>query len=98
MKTICRLADFERPNISLYIFDDDTRVAVGDVSTVVGLPARPDLIIMDCTKDNCVLHEGVEQPIAYKGWKYTYTEEDGWAIDEEWPALRARLARTSSQD
>lgn len=95
MKTICRLADFERPNISLYIFEDDTPVFIQSDRTVVGIPSKPDLVVLDCNQDNCVLHENVEEPDAYKGWKYTYTEEDGWVVDEEWPALRARLARAS---
>ena len=92
MKTICRLADFENgENISLYLYGDDKEVTVGDDRTVIGSLNSPELIIMDCTTENCVLHEGVEEPDNWFGWKYTYTSDDGWQVHEGWPALRTQI-------
>ena len=84
MKTICRLADFSVPNVSLYLFEDAKPVTIEADRTVVGDPASPDLIIMDCTTSNCVLHEGVTDPADWFGWKYTYTDADGWVLNPDW--------------
>lgn len=84
MKTICRLSDFEVPNVSLYLFDDDTQVTVNDDFTIVGDPAQPSFFVMDCNTQNCVLHEGVTDPGEWYGWKYTYTDADGWALNPGW--------------
>lgn len=89
MKTICRLADYEKgENISLYLFGDNTEVVVGDDKTVIGPVSAPELLIMDCTTADCVLHVDVEEPDNWYGWKYTYTPDDGWVIAESWPKLR----------
>ena len=89
MKTICRLADHENgANISLYLFGDDKEVTVGDDRTVIGPLDKPELIILDCTTADCVLHEGVEEPDNWFGWKYTYTSDDGWQVAETWADLR----------
>ena len=47
MKTICRLADFQVPNVSIYLFDDAKPVSIEADRTVIGDPASPDLIVMD---------------------------------------------------
>lgn len=84
MKTICRLPDFQVPNVSLYLFDDAKPVSVEADRTVIGDPANPDLIVMDCNTSNCVLHEGVTNPDDWFGWKYTYTNADGWVLNPGW--------------
>ncbi len=84
MKTICRLADFQTPNVSLYLFEDAKPVSVETDRTVVGDPANPDLIIMDCNTSNCVLEEGVTDPGDWFGWKYTYTANGGWTLNPTW--------------
>jgi hypothetical protein len=84
MKTICRLPDFEVPNVSLYLYSDDTPISVESDRTVIGDPANPSLYILDCTTSNCVLHEGVSEPLDWYGWKYTYTDEDGWELNPKW--------------
>lgn len=84
MKTICRLADFRLPNVSLYLFEDIKPVSVDADRTVVGDPANPDLIIMDCNTSNCVIKEGVAEPVDWFGWKYTYTDAAGWVLNPNW--------------
>lgn len=84
MKTICRLADFEVPNVSLYLISDTTAVNIQDDMTIVGDPAAPELYIMDCNTSNCVLHEGVSDPGDWTGWKYTYTTSGGWELNPDW--------------
>ena len=84
MKTICRLADFDTPNVSLYLFDDSVPVNIEADRTVVGPEANPSFIVLDCTTSNCVLHEGVDDPGDWEGWKYTYTVLDGWQLNPDW--------------
>lgn len=84
MKTICRLADFRVPNVSIYLFEDAKPVSIEADRTVVGDPANPDLIIMDCKTSNCVLEEGVTDPGDWFGWKYTYTSGGGWVLNPDW--------------
>jgi hypothetical protein len=84
MKTICRLADFRVPNVSIYLFEDSKPVSIEGDRTVVGDPNSPDLIIMDCKTSNCVLKEGVTDPGDWFGWKYTYTSGGGWALNPDW--------------
>jgi len=84
MKTICRLADSDTPNISLYLFEDNKPVSVEADRTVVGDPANPDMIIMDCSSHCCVLKEGVTDPGDWYGWKYTYTDGAGWELNPTW--------------
>lgn len=84
MKTICRLSDFVVPNVSLYLFSDDTPVSIGTNQTVIGDPENPDLIVLDCNTSNCVLYEGVTNPDDWFGWKYTYTPETDWVLNPDW--------------
>ena len=76
MQTICRLADFEPPSVSLYLFDDSTQVTVGTRKTYVGDPDHPDFVIGDCDIYNCILYEGVEDPDEWEAWKYEYTPDE----------------------
>lgn len=84
MKTICRLSDFQVPNVSLYLFPDTKAVSVEPDKTIIGDPQNPELYIMDCTTSNCVLKEGVTDPGDWAGWKYTYTDTDGWVLNPDW--------------
>ena len=81
MKTICRLADFIVPNVSIYLFDDDTLITSRETSTVIGPLDNPNFIIMDVDPSNSVVYENVINPSGYTGWKYTYTPEDGWELN-----------------
>ena len=91
MKTICRLPDFQVPNVSIYLFADDKPVSIEADRTVIGDPANPDLIIMDCNTSNCVLEEGVTNPDDWFGWKYTYTDADGWVLNPGWVDPRTQV-------
>ena len=84
MKTICRLEDFVVPNVSLYLYPDTTEITILDDRTIIGDPANPELYIMDCTISNCVLKENVTDPGEWFGWKYTYTDADGWELNPNW--------------
>lgn len=89
MKTICRLGDFIVPHVSLYLYPDETLITVLDDQTIVGPLDNPELIIMDCTTDNCVLAEGVSDPGDWFGWKYTYTDVTGWELNPNWEPPQA---------
>jgi hypothetical protein len=84
MKTICRLPDFEVPDVSLYLFADDKPVDITPDRTIVGDPQKPDFIVLDCNTSNCVLNEGVVEPSGWYGWKYTHTIASGWALNPSW--------------
>lgn len=85
MKTICRLPDFSVPNVSIYLFSDATPVTIYSDRTVVGPLDKPQFIIADCNDSNCVLKENVNNPDdAWVGWKYTYTDADGWVLNPNW--------------
>lgn len=84
MKTICRLPDFLTPNVSIYLFADSVPVTIESDRTVIGDLASPTLIIPDCNSSNCVLKEGVSDPAEWFGWKYTYTDADGWVLNPDW--------------
>ena len=78
MKTITRIGT----NISLYLFDDATYVDIQSDKTVVGNPV--EFVIDDCNDSNATLFEGVGNPEDWKGWKYLYTEEEGWVLNPDW--------------
>lgn len=84
MKTICRLADFEVPNVSLYLFDDTVSITIDSNRTLIGDPDNPDLVILDCNTSNCILYVEVSDPTDWYGWKYTFTPEQGWALNPGW--------------
>lgn len=84
MKTICRLADFDPPNVSIYIFEDSKPVEIASDRTTVGDPAQPDFYIADCNSSNCVLYENVIEPSGYCGWKYLYTPSTDWTLNPGW--------------
>lgn len=78
MKTLVR----KDSNVSIYLFNDDTYIAITATNVVVGNPAR--LIIDDCNQSNVHLFENVSNPEAWTGWKYLYTEADGWVLNPDW--------------
>lgn len=80
MKTICRLDSYSVPHVSIYLFEDSTPVTVLADRTVVGPLEDPELVILDVSSSNSVLHENVTSPSGYMGWMYTYTEDDGWNL------------------
>lgn len=81
MRTICRLASFEpKPNVSLYLYSDDTLITILPDCVLIGDPEDPSLVIADCNQSNCVLYDGVSDPGDWAGWKYTYTPETDWVL------------------
>lgn len=78
MKTIVRKDN----NVSLYLYDDEIVVDIQSDKTIVGDP--PMLIIGDCNSSNATLFENVSNPEAWQGWKYLYTDADGWVVNPEW--------------
>ena len=83
MKTICRLADYNPANVSIFVFDDAKPVEITAEKTIVGDPASPDFYIADCSANNAVLYEGVTPPDDYTGWKYFYTPSGGWVLNPD---------------
>lgn len=69
-------------NVSLYLFDDSKFVSVVDNQTIVGNPT--EFIIADCNNSNVTLFENVTDPGDWKGWKYLYTEANGWQLNPNW--------------
>lgn len=78
MKTIVR----KDTNVSLYLYDDEIVVDIQSDKTIVGDP--PMLIIGDCDSSNAVLFENVSNPEDWQGWKYFYTDADGWVLNPDW--------------
>lgn len=78
MKTITR----KSTNVSLYLFEDDVVVDFQSDKTIVGNPAQ--FIIDDCNSSNVTLFENVSTPDEWIGWKYFYTEADGWVLNPDW--------------
>ena len=78
MKTITR----NGTNISLYLFDDETEVIIDATKTTVGNPVQ--FYVDDCNTDNATLFTGVTNPSEWTGWKYFYTDEDGWILNPDW--------------
>lgn len=78
MKTITRNDN----NVSIYLFDDATYVDIQADKTIVGDPVQ--FIIDDCNDSNTTLFENVSNPENWQGWKYLYTESDGWVLNPDW--------------
>ena len=76
MKTILR----RETKVSLYVVDDACPVIVGEDVTVIGDP--PELMVADCTQDNCVVVENVAVPNDWRGGKYTY--DGAWTLSPQW--------------
>lgn len=66
MKTIIR----NGTNVSLYLFDDATKVVVADTEIIVGNPTQ--LIIGDCNATNATLYTNVNSPSDWESWKYFF--------------------------
>ena len=83
MKTIVDNAT----NTSKYLFADDKPVTMGSDTITVGDPA--EFIIGDLNSGNATLIEGVTEPEAWYGCKYTcasdgtFTEVEGWIDPRE---------------
>jgi len=76
MKTILR----RETKVSLYLVDDACPVIVGEDVTVIGDP--PELMVADCTQNNCVVVENVAVPNDWRGGKYTY--DGAWTLSPKW--------------
>lgn len=64
MKTLIRNED----DISIYLFEDDEQLLMGDEQIVVGDPV--DLVIGDRHAGNTTLQENVTPPADWAPWKY----------------------------
>lgn len=78
MKTITR----KDTNVSLYLYPGSTAISMNENETIIGDP--PELIIADCNTNNAVLYAGVSDPENWQGWKYLYTDADGWVLNPNW--------------
>lgn len=84
MKAICRPSNHKNKDICLYLFSDETQVDIQEGRMVVGHPLDPEFIVLDCTQSNAVLYEGVTSPSGWAGWKYKYSVEESWVLNDEW--------------
>jgi hypothetical protein len=78
MKTLIKTEN----NWSLYIFDDNEVLNIGDDQIAVGEPVT--LYIGDCNSSNVTLFENVTPPDDWCGCKYLYTAENGWELNPNW--------------
>ena len=78
MKTIVRNYN----NVSLYLFNNDEKLIITENDITVGEP--PKFIIADCNSTNVTLFENVADPGDWIGWKYLYTEANGWELNPNW--------------
>ena len=86
MKTIVRNDN----NVSLYLFPNDTVISQDSSQTVIGTDPV-ELFIGDCNSSNTTVYENVTSPPSWAGWKYLYTEENGWDLNENWPPAEPEL-------
>lgn len=86
MKTIVRNDN----NVSVHLLPNDTVITQDANQTVVG--ADPVLFyISDCNTSNTTVYENVTEPSEWSGWKYLYTEEGGWVLNQNWPPAEPEL-------
>ncbi len=69
-------------NVSLYVFEDSEVIAQGETSTAIGDPLS--LTICDCNSSNTTVYTGVTKPNDWIGWKYFYTEAEGWVLNPDY--------------
>lgn len=73
-------------NIAIYQFSDDTIIEIGNDKTVIkDASGQEQLIISDVNTFNINHFTSVDEPSSeYFGYKWFYTEEDGWVLNEDW--------------
>ena len=70
-----------KDNLSIYIFDNDTKLEITPDYIVVGDPIQ--FIIADCNSQNTVLHESITPPEDWSGHKYFFDGID-WSTNSDW--------------
>lgn len=85
MKTIVRNDN----NVSLFLLPNDTVITQDANQIVVGDPVQ--FYIADYNTNNTTVYENVTSPPSWSGWKYLYTEENGWDLNENWPPAEPEL-------
>lgn len=78
MKTIVRNED----SISLYYFDDDTEITVGETTTVITKDGETVLTIADSEPEGVTIYTEVDAVPDWYGWKYFY-DGSTWTVNED---------------
>jgi len=73
-------------NIAIYQFSDDHIIEKGSDRTVIyGAGGQEELIISDVNSSNVNHFTDVDEPESeYYGYKWFYTDADGWTLNEDW--------------
>ena len=71
-----------KDNCSVYIFDDNEVLNIGDDQIAVGEPVT--FYIGDCNSSNVTLFENVTPPDDWTVYKYFYTADNGWELNPNW--------------
>ena len=76
----------DNENIAIYQFSDDTIIEIGNDKTVIKEASGNEvLIISDVNTSNINHFTDVSEPESeYYGYKWFYTEADGWVLNEKW--------------
>lgn len=77
MKTVCQ----KDTNISLYLFEDDVKITLHPDQMVVG--DLTQIIVSDCNVANVELHQNVNDPGNWVGWKYLHNGEN-WSLNPDY--------------
>ena len=74
----------DNENIAIYQFSDDTIIEIGNDRTVIKYASGDEqLIISDVNTSNINHYTNVPDPESeYYGYKWFYTEADGWVLNE----------------
>jgi hypothetical protein len=80
-------------NIAIYNFSDDTIIEIGNDKTVIkDASGQEQLIISDVNTSNVNHHTSVDEPPSeYYGYKWFYSEADGWVLNEDWVDPRIEI-------
>lgn len=77
MKTIVRNED----NISLFYFDDDTEIVVGEETKIIK-DGKEILTIADSEPEGVTIYTEVDAVPDWYGWKYFY-DGSNWTVNED---------------
>lgn len=68
-------------DIAIYLFEDDIALTVLEEEILVGSP--PHLIISDCNAKNVTVHDVIDAPADWVGWKYIYSGSK-WKLNPDY--------------
>lgn len=86
VKTIVRNIN----RVSLYLFEDDTRLQASATEIAVGDPVQ--LIIGDLNDGNATIYTGVTAPEDWRGEKYLYVSGE-WSLNPDYIEPNAEQPR-----